>query len=136
MSTGKYIPKVGEEFEWSYKEAVAWTRAKAICVTDKAIGYEDSKSWIVTVCKSCNFRPIPTKADVERDELVRIIEDSYSSYSGAVHIQKVGFTIPKKIKRSDVASVVDVNSCMKGYEDETLIRAVCDLLGDLVESDV
>ena len=128
----KYIPKVGEEFQWSYKETVAWTRAKAICVTDKSIGYEDSKGWIVTVSKSCNFRPIPTKADVERDELVRIIEDSYSSYLGAAHIQKVGFTIPKKVKRSDIFDLVGGRLCSDNY----LTSKICDLLGDLVESDV
>ena len=134
----KYIPKVGEAFEWRSDEDDNWiTGGKCICQTSKAIGYEESSGWITSVNILCEFRPISTKADVERDMLIEILKktSTYRFIDEAKEIQQAGFTIPKKIKRSNVRSMVDMNSSMKGYEDEGLVTAICELLGDLVEQD-
>jgi len=135
MSTEKYIPEVGEEFEWYSEHLGKWSKyGNIIAITSKEIIYIDKDGFAQTFNLNVGykFRPIPTKADVERDELVRIIEDSYSSYLGAAHIQKVGFTIPKKVKRSDIFDLVGGRLCSDNY----LTSKICDLLGDLVESDV
>ena len=133
----KYIPKVGEAFEWSYKNVIYWSKAKALIETERSIGYEDKDGFLVTINKECEFRPIPTKADDELYNLVLIIEDCYESGISvtAKEIQQAGFTIPKKIKRRDVENVIANNyggnealSCWTAME-------ICELLGDLVERD-
>jgi hypothetical protein len=84
----------------------------------------------------CNFRPIPTKPDVERDQLLEILCHSWQDTNKKLdRIQQAGFTIPKKVKSSDVRSMVGINSSMTSYQDEVLIEEIFNLLGDLVEQD-
>jgi hypothetical protein len=135
----KYIPKVGEAFEW--EASGNWNvSGKVVLVTPLEIVWLDGYgiTQFITISKSI-MRPIPTKANVEREQIIEIMRDisrcSGSFGTTAERMQKAGFTIPKKIKRSNVRSMVDMNSSMKGYEDEGLVTAICELLGDLVEQD-
>jgi hypothetical protein len=135
----KYIPKVGEAFEWRGVEVSTWfTANKCICETRKAFGYECDNGWISTVNKLCEFRPIQTKTDVELDELIEVIYNNTSlirqySKNVAIKIQEAGFTIPKKVKRSDVYNAVE--SFIFPMAGIGLTDAICEVLGDLVEQD-
>jgi hypothetical protein len=133
----KYIPKVGEKFEWRSDSCGIWQKAGAcIAHSTKAVGYETPNGWITSVDKEFQFRPIPTKSDVEREQLIDILRKNYMLAEGKVEfIQEAGFTIPKKIKRSDVRRIIGINSSMKGYEDDALVEEIFNLLGDLVEQD-
>jgi hypothetical protein len=138
----KYIPKVGEEFEWRGVGGSTWfTANKCICETRKAFGYECDNGWISTVNKLCEFRPIQTKADVEREQLLDIMNKIF--YGKDIHkihavqeIQNLNFTIPKKVKRSDIYNTFK-DSIESAYfiNAELCTDAICDLLGDLVEQD-
>jgi hypothetical protein len=85
----------------------------------------------------CTFYQIPTKADDELYNLVLIIEDCYESGISATakEIQQAGFTIPKKIKRSDIENTILAKFCNSHVIRCYLVTAICDLLGDLVEQD-
>tara|TARA_R110000850_G_scaffold30537_1_gene84024 strand:+ start:122 stop:553 length:432 start_codon:yes stop_codon:yes gene_type:complete len=142
MSTeDKYIPKVGEAFEWRSvcDGGDIWhTAGKCIVYSTKAVGYESPNGWIDTVNKECEFRPIQTKADIEREHLLQIL-GVYANYKES-HMkkmvkatQKAGFTIPKKVKRSDVLELASVE--LYSEEAEILTNEICNLLGDLVEQD-
>jgi hypothetical protein len=134
LKMSKYIPKVGEAFEWRSEGYKTWHTA-GVCIAHSAneVGYESPNGWITTVNKLCEFRPIPTKSDVEREQLLEIIEECYDSGCSIItkEIQQAGFTIPKKIKRSDVlASISDWTDL-----PNVLTTEICKLLGDLVEQD-
>jgi hypothetical protein len=134
----KYIPKVGEAFEFYSDLLKGWyDRPKVLLITDKEVVYLGDNGRIAALCLTKAFRPIPTKTDVEREQLLKIIEKFYQGHWSIIakEVQQAGFTIPPNIKRSDVRRIVDINSNMKGYEDEGLVTAICDLLGDLVEQD-
>ena len=139
MSTEvRYIPKVGEAFEWRSvcDGGDIWhTAGKCIVYSTKAVGYESPNGWINTVNKECEFRPIQTKADVEREQLVGIMQEINMGGGGfyllAKQIQNAGFTIPKKIKRSDVSAITSDWTVLPNL----LTSEICDLLGDLVEQD-
>ena len=83
------------------------------------------------------FKPIPIKADVERVQLTRIVDTAWiSAHEIAKEIQKAGFTIPKKVKRSDVSQLIfSIHSTL--CRDQVLIITdrICNLLGDLVEDE-
>jgi hypothetical protein len=137
----KYIPKVGEAFEWLILGS--WNVAgNVVLVTPLEIVWLDDfgLTQFVTISKFI-MRPIQTKSDVEREQLVKIIYDYRYCLGGggdmdiAIEIQQAGFTIPKKVKRSDVRRIIDINSSMKGYEDDALVEEIFNLLGDLVEQD-
>jgi hypothetical protein len=134
----KYIPKVGEAFEWRGVEDGHWhTVGACIGHSTKSVGYEGPNGWINNINKECDFRPIPTKADVEREQLIDIVRKHRMLPEGRVElIQQAGFTIPKKIKRSELKKIINhhhSNSAV-GYT-KTVDILICKLLGDLVEQD-
>jgi hypothetical protein len=129
----KYIPKVGEECEVlnTKLSCAEYEKCMPLYVGKYAIVYTSlSCTERQGSFESCNFRPIPTKPAVEREQLIEICFNNISVHA-AKEIQKAGFTIPKKVKRSDVRSLVhewSVKPCR-------LVVEICDLLGDLVEQD-
>jgi hypothetical protein len=129
----KYIPKVGEAFEFYSMTIESWCeRPKVFLITDKELVYLDDKGRVSGLCLSKEFRPIQTKTDVEREQLVDIVRKHRMLPEGRVElIQQAGFTIPKKVKRSDVlASISDWTDL-----PNVLTTEICKLLGDLVEQD-
>jgi hypothetical protein len=141
VMSDRYIPKVGDEgFEWSNQIKSVWMKCgKVIAETNKQIAYLDAHGEIGTLSKTHEFRPIPTKADVERERLGKLI-DEYRTYMGGDddalinQMQKDGFTIPKKVKRSEILEVAKVD--LFSEEAESFTDVICQLLGDLVESDL
>jgi hypothetical protein len=136
LKMSKYIPKVGEAFEWQGVGGSIWfTANKCICETRKAFGYECDNGWIKTVKKLCEFRPIQTKSDVEREQLVNILRKDYlRAERKAEFMQDAGFTIPKKVKRKDIYYIANLNAFDKDGSS-AITDAMCELLGDLVEQD-
>ena len=137
----RYIPKVGDECEV--------LNSKLLCpVYEKCIILFIGKHAVVYTSESCeerqarigdlSFRPIPTKADVEREQLCELLEDScaYVPNEGlAEEIQRLGFTIPKKVRRSELNAFLD-----KWYgewldDNDMAADELCELLGDLVEDE-
>ena len=136
--TEKYIPKVGEEFEFKHMEGDLWMKgSEVLLVTDREVAYLDNNGAICTALKYMIFRPIPTKVDVEREQLRKILAQQFVFPENKVfEIQQAGFTIPKKVKRSDVAKTINRASCYANSRiDERMCNAICTLLGDLVEQD-
>jgi hypothetical protein len=133
----KYIPKVGEKFEWRSDSCGIWQKAGAcIAHSTKAVGYENPNGWITSVDKEFQFRPIPTKSDVEREQLLDIMNKIfYGKNSHKIvavqEIQQAGFTIPKKVKRSDIDEALNIY--VRESELDESINDICNLLGDLVE---
>ena len=135
VMSDRYIPKVGDEgFEWRPEFYDIWfKRGKVIAETDKQIVFLKTNGEIGTVSKKCSFRPIPTKADVEREQLNKIINDNVSWVDVVNEIQKAGFMIPKKVKRSEILEVAKVD--LFSEEAESFTDVICQLLGDLVENE-
>jgi ribosome-interacting GTPase 1 len=138
----KYIPKVGEAFEFYSDVLKGWyDQPKVLLITDKEVVYLGDNGRIAGLCLTRTFRPIRTKSDVELDELIEVIYNNTSlirqySKNVAIKIQQAGFTIHKKVKRSDIAdaiysSIGDVTDIQSKYA----ANKVCKLLGDLVEQD-
>jgi hypothetical protein len=131
----KYIPKVGEAFEW--QTLGGWKKENAVVFeNEKQIVVINCKGFIEVISKSIDFRPAPTKADLERQELLLILDSGLSDESTVSAMLLSGFTIPKKVKRSDIAdaiynSIADVTDIQSKYA----ANKVCNLLGDLVEQD-
>lgn len=135
---GKYIPKVGETFEWRESPCKAWQTCGAVLArTEKAIACPSGTGFINTFnTEHCEFRPIPTKADAEREQLEEMIKhcEVSSVFTLIERIQKAGFTIPKKVKRSDIEGILDIYSSIAQRSIiTTLADRLCKLLGDLVE---
>ena len=129
----KYIPKVGEEFQLSNASGSWSGNKKAVFITPlEVIWLDDEGLTQFAIIERAKFRPAPTKADVERKTLIDILnkEDSFK-FSRVAAIQNAGFTIPKKVKRSEIADVVANTSPMISVED--LVDEICNLLGDLIE---
>jgi hypothetical protein len=129
----KYIPKVGEEFEWETFKCY-WKKENAVVFeTEKQIAFINCKGLMEVISKNINFRPIQTKSDVEREQLITILSKSHphQDVTRADAIIKAGFTIPKKIKRGDVFALLSGRECSDNY----LTNKICELLGDLVEQD-
>jgi hypothetical protein len=138
----KYIPKVGEAFQFINDTSNCWVQCgKVIAETDTELAYlYESNGEIRTLKKDRRFFPIQTKADVEREQLTRLIANSYNKNTGfeacAKSIQQAGFTIPKKVKRSDIYSIIDHHhGDSAGSYKKTVEILICELLGDLVEQD-
>ena len=132
----KYIPKVGEAFEWCYENTIKWSKANpVILITDKEVAYKADNGNLVVVSNLCQFRPIPTKADGEREKLIETISKYHFSCIGRVNeIQNAGFTIPKKVKREDLEELIDFYYIT--YEDKvSIVSELLKLLGDLVEDE-
>ena len=129
----KYIPKVGEAFEWRRDSQGIWQKVGACLVwSAKAVGYETPNGWITSVDKEFQFRPFQIKADVELEQLIDILRKNYMLAEGKVQsIQEAGFTIPKKVKRSDIVTLISDWT----DEPQALTYEICELLGDLVEQD-
>ena len=132
----KYIPKVGEECEVYHsgvKQTVFYhgeTQHKNCYIC------EHKTTGSVYVVIDAIFSAIQTKADIEREQLIDIIykytgECKAHSCSTADLIQNAGFTIPKKVKRSDVSALISDWTDLPNV----LTSEVCNLLGDLVEQD-
>jgi hypothetical protein len=135
LKMSKYIPKVGEAFEKYNTVDNGWDKkGAAIFVTDNEVAVLDEGGMIDTFPLDDEFRPISTKSDVEREQLLEIIEECYDSGCSIITkgIQQAGFTIPKKIKRSDIAAIINKAHPL----DITItIDFICELLGDLVDQD-
>jgi hypothetical protein len=134
----KYIPKVGEAFQFINEVSNCWVQCgKVIAETHTEIAYlHESNGEIRTIKKDARFFPAPTKADVEWKQLIDILRKDYLLAEGEVEfIQDAGFTIPKKIKRSELFQVVANTSTAIVQNDELVVDAICELLGDLVEQD-
>jgi hypothetical protein len=133
----KYIPKVGEVFE--YKTSGGWKKQpEVVFETEKQIAFIGLQGFIILLSKENNFRPIQKKSDDELYNLVLIIEDCYESGISvtAKEIQQAGFTIPPSIKRSEISMIISRNSnYCKNPMFPSMLSGICELLGDLVEQD-
>jgi predicted AlkP superfamily pyrophosphatase or phosphodiesterase len=131
----KYIPKVGEAFEFYSTLLEGWhKRNETILVTDKQVITIDDYGMICSVSLKSTFRPIQTKSDVEREQLLSLMSQSGFLADRASAIQQAGFTIPtipKKVKRSDVLAIISDWTDLPNV----LTTEICTLLGDLVEHD-
>jgi hypothetical protein len=140
----KYIPKVGEAFQFYSDTFGYWVQCgKVVAETHTEIAYLIGLDGeIRTLKKDRRFFPTSTKSDLERDNLLKIIENCLENCieNGmsimACEIQHAGFTIPKKVKRSDISHII-FNSIQDVTEHQAIHAAnkICDLLGDLVEQD-
>ena len=131
----KYIPKVGES-------CILIHANKSLCdililaETDAEfwVQFLDGKRTTVVSKYGKEFRPIPTKADGERDLMMYCLSGGETDGIVADMLQGKGFTIPKKLKRSELADVME--SYYITYEAKvSIFSEICDLLGDLVEDD-
>jgi hypothetical protein len=132
----KYTPKVGEVFEKYNTADLGWDKkGTAIFVTDNEVAVLDEDGMIDTFPLDGEFRGIQTKADVERQELLLILDSLSYDEEAVSAMQMAGFTIPKKIKRSELeGTIADVWA--GSYTQRTIVvKAVIKLLGDLVEQD-
>jgi hypothetical protein len=132
----KYIPKVGEVFQVYNDTLDGWhSRSKAVLITDKQVVYLDDHGLTAAICLTRTFRPIQTKADVEREQLLEILCHSWQDTNKKLdRIQQAGFTIPKKVKRKDIYYIANLNAFDKDGSS-AITDAMCELLGDLVEQD-
>jgi len=132
VMSDRYIPKVGDEFEW--ETLGGWKReTEVVFETEKQIAVIDPGGFIDLISKDIEFRPIPTKADVER-VLLRGLCFANTSEDAAEEIQKAGFTIPKKV------SFRDLSESMVGYSmnhnlELWWLEEGKTLLADLVEDE-
>lgn len=125
----KYIPKVGDKVlsEFGSECSVLYVGENHVFVRSDSEEFSAEFDY---------FEPIPTKADVERKKLLDIlcVTADYVLVDVAKEIQKGGFTIPKKVKRSEIAQLIfSIHSAL--LRDQVLIITdrICNLLGDLVE---
>jgi hypothetical protein len=136
----KYIPKVGEAFEWE-RFRHEWKKENAVVFeTEKQIAFINCKGLMEVMSKNINFRPTQTESDVEREQLGNLIY-AYRTHMGGDtamlinEIIKAGFTIPKKVNRSDIENTILAKFCNSHVIRCYLVTAICELLGDLVEQD-
>ena len=124
----KYIPKVGDKVltDLGTECLVLYAGEEHVFVRSDSEEFSADFDY---------FKPIPTKADVEREQLMKIIgKHRFNCIERAIEIQKAGFTIPKKVKRSELADVME--SYYINYEAKvSILSEICNLLGDLVEDD-
>lgn len=134
----KYIPKVGEKCilqsygftEFNKEVRIDYMGKKVGCYT--ALENEEDYTFSIS---DVIFRPIPTKADVEREQLMEIIS-MFIPIRSVEAIQNAGFTIPKKVKRSEILMTVNsYSSYVSAKIDREIADGICNLLGDLVEDD-
>ena len=126
----KYIPKVGD----TVFNEVYGKENLVLAIGKERVFLRTAKSDEVTAFFD-DCKPIQTKADIENVKLVGIMQEINMGGGGfyllAKQIQKDGFTIPKKIKRSDVSALISDWTDLPNV----LTSEVCNLLGDLVEQD-
>jgi hypothetical protein len=131
----KYIPKVGEAFEW--EASGNWdVSGIVVLVTPLEIVWLDDYgiTQFLTISKSI-MRPIPTKANVEREHLRNCLAMHTNRTESAINeIQKAGFTIPKKIKFNELHESLYSELLTPRVQDRIFAK-VRELLGDLVEQD-
>jgi hypothetical protein len=136
----KYIPKVGEAFEWLMSGS--WNvSGKVVLVTPLEIVWLDNfgLTQFITISKSI-MRPIQTKTDVEHVQLNGFFNEA-SNFGQSDEwlinkIQKTGFTIPKKVKRSELKKIINHHHGDSAVSyTKTVDILICELLGDLVEQD-
>ena len=124
----RYIPKVGEKI-YAYERP---EQCEVLCVGKNKVFVQEGKDKeFAVVFDRC--KAIPTKADVEREQLNKIINDNVSWVDVVNEIQKAGFMIPKKVKRSEILEVAKVD--LFSEEAESFTDVICQLLGDLVENE-
>jgi hypothetical protein len=132
----KYIPKVGEAFESKTTSGSDWFKCgKVLAQTDKQIVYLKIDGFAAILHKDHYFRPIATKADVEREQLIHILNSEYGTNKAVFSIQQAGFTIHKKVKRSDIGNTIALNLDSSYEIRRGITKAICSLLGDLVEQE-
>jgi hypothetical protein len=133
----KYIPKVGEAFEYCHYLSGDWVKCGEVkAVTKLQIAFIESDGLFSFISRDNDFRPIQTKSDVEREQLREIINKSISKKEMINLIQQAGFTIPKKVKRSEISMIISRNSnYCKNPMFPSMLSGICELLGDLVEQD-
>ena len=144
-SKDEYIPKVGDKFQYKLKSDI-WEDEDNVDCECLAVGksnifvlndYSEGE-YLISIIGNYEFRPIPTKADVEREKLNKILCEVYvcgTDYKVRA-IQKAGFTIPKKFKRSEILMTVNsYSSYVSAKIDKEIADGICNLLGDLVEDD-
>tara|TARA_R110000772_G_scaffold8649_1_gene28709 strand:+ start:207 stop:647 length:441 start_codon:yes stop_codon:yes gene_type:complete len=136
----KYIPKVGEAFEYCHYLSGDWIKCGEVkAVTELQIAFIESDGLFAFISRENEFRPIKTKADVEREQLEALLDDYVNAEIKATVyvIQKAGFTIPKKVKRSEISMIISRNSnYCKNPMFPSMLSGICELLGDLVEQDI
>ena len=136
-----YKPEIGTECEVlnTKLSSAEYEKCMPLYVGQYAIVYTSTSCNERTgQLDNCTFRPISTKADVERERLLKIIDECIESGISitAKEIQRDGFTIPKKVKRSDIYRAIGSTEVhMSISSNKILSYAICDLLGDLVEQD-
>ena len=135
----KYIPKVGEKCILIHvKNSLSEILILAETDAEFWIQFLDDKRTTVVSKYGRKFRPIPTKADVERKKLVDIlcVTTDCVLVGVAKEIQKAGFTIPKKIKRSKIrARLCESLESLHFISVETATDEMVNFLGDLVEDE-
>jgi hypothetical protein len=137
----RYVPDIGENLEFYRPESDEWLSGVLVAIDDDYFIFREVSTvdgYIYTAVTKGEFRPIINKEKEELNIIGRIIYPSVNltidnSIEIAKEIQKAGFTIPKKVKRSEIADVVANTSPMISVED--LVDEICNLLGDLVEDD-
>jgi hypothetical protein len=137
LKMSKYIPKVGETFEYCHNLSGDWVKCGEVkAVTKLQIAFIESDGLFSFISRDNDFRPIPTKADVEREILIDIVIKHRVLAEGRVQlIQQAGFTIPKKIKRSDLSNQLKPYALISDGAKYDILNDICDFLGDLVEQD-
>ena len=142
----KYIPKVGDNFQYKLNSGTWSDCADCECL---AIGKSNifilnkhtGNEYLIPIIGGYEFRPIPTKADVERDRLSKLIHDFKTHMGGDEkllldQIQNAGFTIQKKVKRSEIrARLCESLESLHFISVETATDEMVNFLGDLVEDE-
>ena len=134
----KYIPKVGEECKFMMQGNTSLLLIVPEFVNDNFVVGTSKNNHPVSLARAiCTFYPIQTKSDIEREQLIDILRKNYTLTEGRVQsIQEAGFTIPKKIKRSDILQLIfSIHSALTRDQVFLISDKICNLLGDLVEQD-
>jgi hypothetical protein len=128
----KYIPKVGEAFEW--QTLGGWKKEnKVVFENEKQIVVINCKGFMDVISKYVDFRPAPTKSDDEREQLLSLMSQSGFLADRASAIQQAGFTIPERMSFKDYETIVDINNHNYGRYEALIAGGY--LLGELVEQD-
>jgi hypothetical protein len=135
----KYIPKVGEECEVINTSLFSpeYEKCFPVFVGEHVIVYNsDSCTERMGKFNYCTFRKIQTKADVEREQILSLMSQSGFFAERVSAIQKAGFTIPKRVKRSELKKIINHHHGDSAVSyTKTVDILICELLGDLVEQD-
>ena len=123
----KYIPKVGDKVlcELNSECIVLYVGQELVLVRNESEEFSAEFDY---------FKPIPNKSDVEREQLKLILGDYVNATIDETinRLQNAKFTIPKKVKLSEIEKLV---KHWVSFTYDGLIDDICNLLGDLVEND-